>query len=323
MSKFRLTNSNLNVDGFRILTAGGDLTRFKSNPICLWMHRRYYDDKDPLPIGKWTEIEVKGDEILAEPVLDTKDPFAVKIQSKVEQEIIRMASVGIRVIEVSDDPKHLLPGQTRPTITKWEMVEASLVDIGRHSEALRLYDENYEPITEEMSFSLLPNIDKKQENQNLVNMKIVALKLGLAESATEAEILNKIAEIQTQAAKTTELQNSLNTANNALADIAKKNAETLVDAAVAAGKITADKKASFVNMAMSNYDDTKNILDTIAPVQKPGNIIRQSAGSAAQDEVPKTFADVLKLGSEGLEKFKAENPDEYKRLYALEYGVTI
>jgi uncharacterized surface protein with fasciclin (FAS1) repeats len=313
MSKFRLTNSNLNVDGFRILTTGGDLTRFKSNPICLWMHRRYFDDKDPLPIGKWVDIEVKGDEILAEPVLDTKDPFAVKIQAKVEQEIIRMASVGIRVIEVSDDPKYLLPGQTRMTITKWEMVEASLVDIGRHSEALRLYDENYEPITEEMSFSLLPALEKKQETQNQNNMKIVALKLGLTESATEADIMNKIAE----------LQNSLNTANGALEDIAKRNAENLVDTAVAAGKITADKKESFVRMAMGNYDDTKTILDAIAPVQKPGNIIQQSAGNGGASEEIKTFGDVLKLGSDGLEKFKAENPDEYKTLYALEYGVSI
>lgn len=316
------------MDGFRVLTAGGDFKRFKQNPICLWMHRRYFDDRDPLPIGKWEHFEVKGDDILAVPTLDTKDDFAVKIANKVEQDIIRMCSIGIRVIEVSEDPKFLLPGQTRPTITKWELVEASLVDIGRHSEALRLYDDNYQPMEEEMSFAILPLFERNQsQNQNQKEMKLIALKLGLSEQATENEILSKIGELMSSKSasdvKAEEFKLQLQTAQTTLNGLKQAKIDDLINQAMSAGKISSAQKEHFMAFAASNFDAAKQVLDTMAAT-KPMNVIKPGGSSHSADNAEtKTFSDLLKKGAEAVELFKAEQPEEYARLYREEYKIKL
>jgi len=154
-------------------------------------------------------------------------------------------------------------------------------------------------------------------------MNIVSVKLGLTESATEAEILNKIAELQTQATKTTELQNSLNSAQTALGDLKKAKVVALVDGAIALGKFTADKKEHFMTLATANYEATSAVIESMTSI-KPGQIIKPRAAKPEGEagEV-KTFADLVKLGRKELEKFKLENEGEYKKLYAAEYGVNI
>jgi hypothetical protein len=319
MAKFRLTNSQLNVDGFRVLTSGGRLDRFMANPICLWMHRRYLDDRDPLPIGQWKDVKIEGDDIVGEPLLDEKDEFAVRIKNKVDQNIIRMASIGIRIIKISEDPKDLLPGQIRPTVTEWELVEGSLVDIGRNQHALRLYDDNYQELKSEEVFStLLAELsaeDKKELLPKLQSMKSIALKLGLSESASEAEICTAI---ETLAA-------AKNTAIETLADISKKKAEELVDVAVGQGKITADKKEHFLKLAMADFESTFEVLSAMHSQKKPGDLITPSTKHVAETEDPKIekFSDLVKKGREELEKFKTENLDQYAKLYKAEYGIDL
>ena len=70
MSKktFILHDESLNSKGFRMLTAGANLTEFRKNPVMLLMHDDYN-----MPIGRWENIRVEGTKILAEPVFDEKD----------------------------------------------------------------------------------------------------------------------------------------------------------------------------------------------------------------------------------------------------------
>ena len=49
-----------------------------------------------------------------------------------------MVSAGIDILELSEDPKHLVQGQTSPTISKSKRFEVSLVVIGANDDAIVL-----------------------------------------------------------------------------------------------------------------------------------------------------------------------------------------
>ena len=145
--RFILTDNSINAYGFRVLTEGINLARFKKNPILLWMH--YRDEGtdrwcDYKPIGHWEDIVYDKDNgtLSAVPYFDLTDDLSKQICSKVEEGTINATSIGFRIIETSEDKKYLLPGQTRATVTKSEIMECSLVDIPANANAVRLYDKN-------------------------------------------------------------------------------------------------------------------------------------------------------------------------------------
>lgn len=138
MSKksFILHDESVNSKGFRMLTAGANLTEFRKNPVMLLMHDDYN-----MPIGRWENIRVEGTKILADPVFDEKDPKAIEVMGKVNRGFIRMASIGAwQPEEMSEDPMLKLPGQLLPTVIKWTVREASIVTIGSNHNAIVFYD---------------------------------------------------------------------------------------------------------------------------------------------------------------------------------------
>ena len=146
---FILSEESINDRGYRILTSGINLERFKKNPVMLWMHRRDdgWDLTQVLPIGIWENIRKEDGKLMADPKFDENDKFAMMIKSKVENDLIRGCSAGINPIEFSSDPKDLEKGQTRATITKCEIYEASIVDMPSNKNTVRLFssaDDNNE-----------------------------------------------------------------------------------------------------------------------------------------------------------------------------------
>ncbi len=163
---FVLSDESINDRGYRILTNGINLDRFKKNPIMLWMHRRDdgWDLTQILPIGIWENIRKEDGKLLADPKFDENDKFAQLIKSKVENDLIRGCSSGINPVEFSSDPKDLEKGQTRATITKCELYEASIVDLPSNKNTVRLFS-----AAEEKEVPLLNNTtamaEKKEEKQ--------------------------------------------------------------------------------------------------------------------------------------------------------------
>lgn len=171
-------------------------------------------------------------------------------------------------------------------------------------------------------FSTVLNKSISQSQNNNMN-KIIAKLLGLPEDATESQI---------EAA----LQNVLaakKTAEDAITNIAKKRAESLVNDAVTAKKITADKKDMFVTNAISNYDATKAMLDLIPATKKPTEIINQSNPELLNNEGEEGKAPAVvagkpgegwdKLFAQGVEavaKCKTETPAIYAQLYKDKYN---
>lgn len=194
-TSFILSDETINERGYRILTSGIDLERFQKNPIMLWMHRRDdgYDFSQVLPIGKWDNVRVEDGKLMADPVFDQKDNFAKLIQYKVEQGIVKGASIGIRTVEISDDPKFIEKGQTRSTVTKCELYEASIVDIPANKNTVQLFSDgasNEIPllINNEMA-------DKKDEKQITFKneadlMTFMSEKFGLEPKAENTKTKN-------------------------------------------------------------------------------------------------------------------------------------
>ncbi|MBD1385731.1 hypothetical protein IDJ75_10615 [Mucilaginibacter rigui] len=144
--RFILTTDAVNSYSFRVLTAGIDLTQFKSNPLMLWMHRRANGSSrdEVLPLGYWDDLQVTENSISGVPVFDDSDLFAMSIYNKVENGTIKMASAGLKPVEWNDSQQYKLPGQTAATLMRSIMEEVSLCDIGANSDAIAvtLYSNN-------------------------------------------------------------------------------------------------------------------------------------------------------------------------------------
>ena len=277
---FVLTDESLNSSGFWLRTAGGDLEQFKKNPLMLWSHMRVWKgtEDEVLPIGCWENVKRTGSgQLTAEAVFDENDPFAVRIKNKVESGFIRMASVGIRVIETSSDPKYLKPGQTRETVTKWKLVEGSICDIGRNENALAFYDkdDNLLEFSEEgeveCPVKLLdlkdPELDK-EISTNILKMNEVAKLLKLAESATETEIASSVTALISDRDA---LKAEKDARDAQLAEERKTEAETLTDAAIKDGRVNDNEKhsvrASWIGFFEKDFQGARQALAAI-PVPK-------------------------------------------------------
>ena len=309
-----INNSKLNGFKFRVLTAGIDTTQYQRNPILLWMHRRPSSEDNILPIGRVENLRVDGDNLIGTPVFDETDDFAKKIKAKWDGGFLRMVSAGLDPVETSTDPRLMLEGQKKPTITKSRLVEVSIVDIGANDDAIVLYKDGA-LVNLSLDSEFLNNAEMAiNNNLNEKEMKVIALKLGLPETATEAEILSKIGVLQTEAAASVTLKAELDKQRDAAITGEVENAIKLK-------KITADKKEHFITLGKtSGIEALKTTLDMISPAVKPMGVIKPgaTAGAAAATGEYKKLSDVPE---DKRIELRSEDPETYRVLYKAEYGV--
>lgn len=311
----------MNSYGTRILTAGIDLEQYRRNPVLLWMHRRNYQDTAG-PIGRIENLRLDGTRLIGTPVFDQNDPFAKQIQSKWENGFLRMASAGLELLEVSDDPSLAFDGQTRATVTRSKLVEVSIVDIGSNDEALKLY-ESGKILTlaageEHKSLPMLKlNADpeqregeecNKQKIEKQMNKEFLTL-LGLPETATEEQALASLRLLKTRADQVETIQLAAVTA--------------AVDNAIAEKRIMAENRDHFIalgkNAGLENLTATLKLM----PVQqKPTEVINLSKTSAPGAVAePKEYAKLSEVPEKELLTMRKENPAKYAQLFKAEYGV--
>lgn len=305
-----ISNSSLNRYGFRVLTSGIDIEQYKKNPIMLYMHvRSWRDSKETiLPLGTVENVRIDGDQVLGTLKFDEADDFSKSIKAKWDAGTLRMVSPGLTPIEKSEDPEYLLPGQRYSTVTKSRLDEISVVDIAGNDDALALYLDG-KRIT--LSDSANSNLEYLQSIENLNsenNMKSIALKLGLAENASEAEIVAKIEAIQLVAGKVTEMEKTVKDQTDAAII-------QLVDGAIREKRITADKKEHFVGLGKTvGVEQLQKTIELMAPVTKPTEMIIPGAGgSSAKKWGEMDAAERISL--------RDGNREEYIKLYKAEYGI--
>lgn len=301
-----ITSNALNAYGTRVLTEGMDIEQFRRNPVVLYMH-----DRGTI-IGMLDDITIEEDKISGVPCFDEATELSRRVKKQWEFGSIRMSSVGIDIIEWSDDKKYLVQGQTRPTITKSKLVEVSMVDIGANDDALVLYkDGNRLTLSKdgECDLPLLktePNNNPKTEKK--MDEKKLALMLGLPETATSEQIE---AALTAQKAQNEALKKQ--TEALALAGIT-----TAVETAIAQRRLSASKKEEFIELGKQmGLESLSKVLEAMTPNPKLADSLNPGGGAPA----PTTYSKLSDVPADKLMEMRTNDREEYKRLYEAEFGI--
>jgi HK97 family phage prohead protease len=321
MKTFILSDESVNRYGFRVLTGGIDLEHFEKNPVMLWSHTRTQGNYEDviLPIGIWKNLRIEDRKLLGEPCFDMDDKFAAKIAKKVEKGYINAASIGIEILELSDALEDIISGQTRKTVKRSELLEVSLTDIPANANSVSLYDGgNIIELTANGVNSAIGLIINKNQIKNEQNMKLIALKLGLSENATEVELLAKVQELQELQTKLTEMGSENATLKASAQDVERKMIEKMVNDAILAKKLTVEQKGHFVSIGEKiGVDALQTTLTSLNAAVRPADIL--SGVSGTQGGTGKKWADLSAVERETLRK---EDTDTYSALFVAEYGFT-
>lgn len=318
--KFVLSNSRVNSYGFRLLTSGCDLTRFKANPVMLYNHKMGAD-RDKLPLGAWEGLSIEGDDVVATPDFDMEDDFAAKISRKVGKGHLRGASVGFEVVEVSTDPALMLPGQTLPTVTKWSPFEASIVDIPSNEEALCLrHNGELILLTKDTDLRTLsffqPDTPNPDDAMKKHPIEILTL-LGLAEGASDEQLY---AAIKTLSAAKADAETKLAAETKRVTDETKAHIETEATRL----KLDADAKTHLLSLAETSPELARKTLALMAPRQTLSGLAatapagRPAAAAYPDDRSTWGYEDWAKKDSKGLLFMKTNDPERFETLLAAQ-----
>lgn len=312
---FILSDENIvNHYGYRILTDGIDTTQYMRNPVVLYMHER--GSRGDEVIGRALNLRKEDGKLIGEIEFDEGDEFSKKIAGKVERGFIRMSSINADITETSIDPIHLLPGQSYETVTKCQLVELSIVDIGGNDNTLRL-SRNGKPVQ-------LKPINKSNDPMKIEH---IALALKLGANADEQQITTAIGALNTQVATLTKDNDDLKAQ---LAKLRTDEAAALVDKAVELSLINEGLKGVILKSFEKDFEGQKATLSKmITDAEKDRattqgheavkRVVMGAKGKQPGSGVELTYDDLQRNNPEELRRLRDEEPAEYARL-AKEYG---
>jgi hypothetical protein len=307
IKRVRITNESVNGYKFRVLTDGIDLEQYKRNPVLLYMHERGN------VIGIVDDLQVANGEITGILVFDEASELSIRCKKQFEKGSLRMVSIGIDPIEVSSAPELLLEGQERPTVTKSKLVEISLVDIGANDDAIVMKDDGTVIELGKDGNCPLPLLNNNIKKDVKMDLKKLALQLGLPETADEAIILAKITELQKTAGDAVTLK-----AENDKLTLA--GITTLVDGAISEKKLTAENRDHFIELGKKvGAEELEKTLKAMAPQVKLSGMLKPAAG--APGAVVTTYTKLSEVPADELLKLRQDDKETYRRLYKAEYGM--
>lgn len=309
MSKrVRISNDSLNSYGTRVLTAGMNVEQYCRNPVLLYMHERGN------VIGYVKDLKVENDEVTGELVFDEATELSKRCKKQFEFGSLKMVSAGLDIIELSEDSAYLVAGQTSPTVTKSKLFEVSVVDIGANDDALVLKKDGKRITLGRDGECPLPELSNNpQKSKSEMEQKAIALQLGLPETATDAEIAEKLGELKAAKEENAKLQKEKDALT--LASIT-----SLVEKAIGEKRITADKKDEFINLGKEiGVEKLTSVFSAMSPQVKLSTVLGQHG--TAKTDVPVTYKKLSEVPGDKLLEMREQQPDEYKRLYKAEYGM--
>ena len=306
--RVRISNDSLNSYGFRVLTHGMDVAQYNRNPVLLYMHERGN------VVGYVKDLKVENNEVTGELMFDCASELSQRCKKQFEFGSLRMVSAGLEILETSEDKELLVAGQTRPTITKSKLFEVSIADVGANDDALVLHKDG-KRITlgrdGDCPLPLLKNNNKQKKTEEMEN-KTIALKLGLPETATDAEISAKLTELN----QLYEQNVSLLKEKESLTLV---NITSLVTQAIAEKRLEEKDKDQFVELGKKiGLEELEKTLKAMHPAVKLSSVLGHQGGAPAGDQ---NFTKLSEVPADRIAALRSENPKEYKRLYKAEYGI--
>lgn len=305
-----------NADGTRVRLEGLQLSRFKKNPVMLYMHNRaepqgHKPDGSEV-IGRWEHIRIQGSQLLADAVFDEKDNLAKKIARKVKEGFLKGASIGIDVHRTSDAKADKVQGQGSSTITESTLLEASIVDIPQNEDALNhcaLYQ----------SFAIGSASVEKKPSETF--FRAVKQACHIKEDLNEEALL---VELQKYAQAYEQLQEWKKSFLGA-------QAQQLLQQAEAEGLISQEEQASYRACFMKDFEATRAQLHTLREkVQEKANKqgalaaflakirapIPQDTATTVSASAPgdSVYHQLLKHEPERLKTLQQQNPSAFRQL---------
>lgn len=305
--RVRISNDSLNCYGTRVLTSGLDVEQYRRNPVLLYMHERGQ------VIGYVKDLEVKDNEVTGELVFDEVTDLSRRCKQQWEKGSLRMVSAGLDILATSNEADLMLPGQTRATITRSKLFEVSVVDIGANDDALRLHIDGKRITFGRDEECPLPLLNTKNKNVKEMDTKTIALQLGLPETASEAEITARLAELKTAREENERMSKECE-------GLRLSAVETVVDTAIAEKRITQDRRQEFLDLGKEvGKEKLKSVLGAIPPRVKLSAVVGHQGG--APSDTPVAYKKLSEVPADRLLELRRDNPAEYCRLYKEEYGM--
>lgn len=306
--KFVVSDPSTNSYGFFIPNEEIDWTNFHKNPICLYMHNMYK------PIGTWSEPILEDGKWIAELTIDESDDEGKSLASKVKNKVIRATSLGasIQDFEKMSDSLYKAKGVIPQ--------EISLVTIASNSNAIRLYSQTGDLIPEmdvklHIKSSDETQIEQSTKTKTSMDIKQVALSLGLSETADSSAITAKIIELKADSSFKKKFEDL-----NAKITLEKKQ-EFLskVQLKVSAKALDATMKDDYVTLYDQNPTLAETMLDKLVE-PKDLKSVPQPSGQATTTVSLSTEYD--KAEQDGtLQQILNTQPEQFKLMYKAKYGI--
>ena len=317
---FILSDSSIaNHHGFYVDHATLDLSRFKGNPILLYMHRR--GDVH----GKWKDIKFEGSQLLATPEFDVDDVDSNKISGKVERGFLNGASL---YLNITDKTEFVQDHEGKVWMKYAEVWEASVVDIpsNKNSLSMKLFADGKE-VGEEEAKAFLLSASKSETIQEKIKIEKPMSKIILTAAAIQALALaaipfgetdESISEAFVKLGAALQAEKAGHSSEKSLREsleVKIKEQEgvqltALVDQAIVDGQITADQKEDFVKLGL---DSAKTIISKLP--KKVGLNAKPVNSLIGLTSEPKNQEEFFKLSTEQQVAFKNDQPEMYKKLW--------
>lgn len=303
---FVLSDESINTYGFWIPVSGIDLSGVQKNCPLYYEHRTW-----ELPCGHVENIRLKDKQVLGDIVIEGGNDIEKEYIRKIENGDIKGCSFGFDPIEWSEDPEMLKQGQTRATLSKCCPYELSLAPLPGNKNALALRNQNdMITLSADKKYDFIPDLNTP------INMKKVAILLGMAETATEDQICEGIKALQQKSTDAVALQ--------------KLVEETI------GGDLPEKEKAFFLKLSKTNMTeaieflalnkkpvDQKETTETPATagvIKKDIKVVDMIQKGKDQVELAKdgkdSFDYLQKHNSVELARIKKDEPEKYSKLVA-------
>lgn len=146
-----------------------------------------------------------------------------------------------------------------------------------------------------------------------MDVKALALSLGLPETATQEEIQAKIMELS-------EANKELNQVKKQNEQMALAAITTAVETAISERRLSADRKEQFITLGQKiGLEDLKSTLSAMSPAVKITNFIQ---GGAAAPGADGSYQKLSEVPESEIANLKENDKETYIRLFRAEYGFT-
>lgn len=170
-----------------IVVQDWDLSRYEKNPVVLYGHNSW-----GLPIGHASNVRVEKNQLLATlKFVDARaNPLAEQVWQGIVQGSLRAVSVGFRCKQAKSQ---VVGDRTVFVLSGNELLEISVVPIPANPEAVAVATKSMNIIR------ALAGAQPQQEQPMSLNVKTLLAILSLAETATEADAIEKVKSLEKRA----------------------------------------------------------------------------------------------------------------------------